>query len=96
MTAFLEKRKPLIYPLNTLYLQDCRSNETCPPTPEIPPPKEPFLVFGYDGPLVILLIIYLALFIVCLVHLAINIHYRYPPIAPHLAINIHYRYPIHY
>ena len=56
--------------------QDCPSNITCAPPPEIPAPKSPFLILGFDGPLVILLIIYLSLFLICLIHLSINIHYR--------------------
>ena len=56
--------------------QDCPSELTCAAPPNIPAPKSPFLILGFDGPLIILLIVYLALFLLCLVHLSINIHYR--------------------
>ena len=49
---------------------------TCAAPPVIPAPSEPFLLLGHDGALVILLIVYVALFLVCLLHLAFNLHYK--------------------
>eukprot|EP00116_Pleurobrachia_bachei_P002887 sb/3463149/ len=56
--------------------QDCVSEYTCAAPPQIPPPKQLFTIGGFDGPLVILMIIYLSLFLLCLAHLSINLHYR--------------------
>ena len=55
--------------------QDCVSPVTCPTAPSIPSSKKPFLIMGFDGVLVILLIVYVALFLLCLAHLSVNIHY---------------------
>ena len=55
--------------------QDCVSQVTCPPAPILPSTKEPYLILGFDGVLVILLIIYVILFLLCLGHLSVNLHY---------------------
>ena len=56
--------------------EDCITNMTCPPDPVPPESKKPFKVLGFDGPLVVILIVYLALFLLCLIHVAIMYHYK--------------------